>query len=152
MGSDGASNMVGRKSGLSTLLRQDIGEHFVNVHCLSHRLELAFRDAVKSLRLYDKLMTLLIGLHYFYRKQYKNKRGLLNTFKALSVKGGLPPKVTGTRWLPHLMNGMESLLRNYIAYDHHLGNTSHGNAKAEGLARLMKDRSVISFVLSMQVL
>lgn len=74
MASDGASNMTGARSGLSTLMRQKVNTELVNVHCLCHRLELAFRDVVKKVKLYDKLMTLLIGLYYFYKKSYKNKQ------------------------------------------------------------------------------
>ena len=102
MGSDWASNMTGHKTGISALLRQEIGSDIINVHCLAHRLELSFRDIVKSSQLYDRLMTLLIGLHYFYIKQYKNKSGLLRAIEAVGTKGVLPPNVTGTCWLPHM--------------------------------------------------
>lgn len=70
MASDGASNMTGVRSGLSTILRNQLNPEIVNIHCFCHRLELAFRDALKKNKLYDKLMTLLIGLHYFYKKSY----------------------------------------------------------------------------------
>ena len=60
MGSDGAANMVGGKSGLVTLLRQNITDELLNIHCLCHRLELSFRDAFKKVKLYDKLMTTLL--------------------------------------------------------------------------------------------
>ena len=94
MGSDGASNMVGAKGGLATLLKREVNDEMVNVHCMAHRLELAFRDVLKKHKMYEKLMTLLIGLYYFYIKQYKNKQGLINTMEALEVKGSLPPKMT----------------------------------------------------------
>ena len=77
MVSDGASNMVGSKSGLITLLRENVNNETIKIHCLAHRLELSFRDVVKKSKLYDKLMTLLIGLHYFYKRQYENKSGVL---------------------------------------------------------------------------
>lgn len=110
MGSDGASNMVDCRSGLAILLRSNINDEIINIHCLAHRLKLSFRCVVKESKLYDKLMTLLIGLHYFYKKQYKNKSGLLRTIDALNINGVLPPKVTGTRWLPHLSRGINSLV------------------------------------------
>ena len=47
MGSDGASNMSESKAGLITILHQNINKEIVNIHCLAHRLELAFRDGVK---------------------------------------------------------------------------------------------------------
>jgi hypothetical protein len=51
-GSDGASNMVGSEGGLATLLKQDLGDHFIKVHCFSHRLELEYRDDVKKNKLF----------------------------------------------------------------------------------------------------
>ena len=152
MGSDGASNMIGTKSGLLALIKKDLNGEFFNVHCLCHRLELAFRDVFKKFKLYDKLMTLLIGLYYFYKKSYNNKKGLLNTFSALEIKGILPPRVTGTRWLPHLSRGLVSLLRNFKAYEAHLSTLSHGNPKAEGLYKIMMGKDIITFVLFLQVL
>lgn len=147
LGSDGASNMVGKKGGLAALLRENVSNEIVNVHCLAHRLELSFRDVLKSNRLYEKLMTLLIGLHYFYMKYYKNKSGLQRTIKALNIKGCLPPKMTGTRWLPHLSRGIESLLKLYPAYEAHLSSLSHTNSKAEGLVKVMLDKHLTCFVL-----
>jgi hypothetical protein len=151
MGSDGAANMVGTKSGLVALLKQEVGQDFFNIHCLCHRLELAFRDTFKKFKLYDKLMTLMIGLHYFYKKSYNNKRGLLNTFKALNISGILPPKVTGTRWLPHLSRGLSSLVRNFTAYEAHLSTLSHKNPKAEGLYKILIGKELVAFVLILQV-
>ncbi|VDI01683.1 Hypothetical predicted protein [Mytilus galloprovincialis] len=147
MGSDGASNMVGRRSGLATLLRQEVNDEIINVHCFAHRLELAFRDVLKKEKKYDKLMTLLIGLYYFYMKSYKSKKGLLDTMKALNVDGILPAKVTGTRWLPHLTRAIICLIRNFPAYEAHLCSLSHTNPKAEGLVKIMLSKDVVCFVL-----
>ena len=55
--------MVGGKKGLSTLLRGEVNNEMVNVHSYAHRLELAFRDVLKKNKLYDKLMTLLVGVY-----------------------------------------------------------------------------------------
>lgn len=68
MGSDGASNMVGKISGVAARLKKDCPE-VISVHCLNHRLELGFRDCFKSGTVktqYDKMMSLLVWLHYFY--------------------------------------------------------------------------------------
>ena len=151
MGSDGASNMIGVRGGLSTLLRQNINHKMVNVHCFAHRLELAFRDVFKKHKLYDKLMTLLIGIHFFYKIQYKNKKGLLESINMLGIKGVLPPKVTGTRWLPHLSRGVTALTRTFRAYEAHLSSPSHSNPKAEGLVKIMLSKDLGCFVLFLQV-
>ncbi|KAH3725668.1 hypothetical protein DPMN_051517 [Dreissena polymorpha] len=61
----------------------------------------------------------------------------------------MPPKATGTRWLPHLGKGVDSLVHNFKAYHAHLSTVSHTNPKAEGLARLLLDRrawSLMSFL------
>ena len=151
MGSDGASNMTGVRSGLSAILKQEVGNEIINVHCLAHRLELAFRDIVKSSKLYDKLITLLIGLHNFYIKQYKNKSGLQRAIEVLNINGVLPPKVTGTRWLPHVYRGITSLLRTFKAYEAHLSTCSHMNPKAEGLLKIMLDKNLMAFTLFLHV-
>lgn len=150
MGSDGASNMVGRKGGLSALLRNELNSELVNVHCYAHRLELAFRDVLKKNKLYEKLMTLLVGLYYFYTNQYKNKKGLL---KSIEIYGGiLPTKVTGTRWMPHLSRGIQGLFRTFKTYESHLATASHGNPKAEGLAKILTSKSFICFATFLQVI
>lgn len=152
MGSDGASNMTGVKSGLAQRLREQISDEIVNIHCLCHRLELAFRDVIKKSKVYDKLMTLLIGLHYFYKKSHKNKHGLLRAIDMLGGKGVLPPKVTGTRWLPHLHRGITCLVKTFTAYEAHLSTSSHQNPKAEGLFKIMVDKNVVAFMLFLQVI
>ncbi|MES9883985.1 MAG: hypothetical protein ABW185_24325 [Sedimenticola sp.] len=76
--------------------------------------------------------------------------GLLETIKAMEIKGLLPPKVTGTRWLPHLYRAINSLLRTYLAYEAHLSTLSR-KAKAEGLAKMVVNFGLISFVLCLQV-
>ena len=77
-GCDGASNMMGCKSGLVTRLQECYPE-VVGIHCLAHRLELSFRDVFKSNKLYGRLSTLLLGLFYFYKNSPKQRKGLRET-------------------------------------------------------------------------
>jgi hypothetical protein len=79
-GSDGASNMVGVKHGLVTLIKKDY-PGVVGIHCLGHRLELAFKDALKKDKTYDKLVTLMLGMYYFYRNSPAQRKKLKKTFK-----------------------------------------------------------------------
>jgi hypothetical protein len=46
-GSDGASNMTGQKRGMVTQMKNDNPE-MIGIHCLAHRLELAFKDVIKG--------------------------------------------------------------------------------------------------------
>jgi hypothetical protein len=75
--------------------------------------------------MYDKIVTLMIGLHYFYTKSYNNKKSLQSSIKACNIKGLMPPKVTGTRWLAHLSRGIISVTRTFKAYEASLYTTNH---------------------------
>ena len=46
IGSDGAAVMVGCRSGVVTRLTEDCMPHVICVHCMAHRLELSFTNAV----------------------------------------------------------------------------------------------------------
>lgn len=153
MTTDGASNMMGHKNGLAKLVK-DSKPELISIHCLCHRLELALRDTFKgsaTKHLYDKLMTLMIGLYYFYRKSHKQQMGLKDAMEMLKLQGTFPPKVTGTRWISYVMGGIQSLRRTYRAYEAHLSTSSHSNAKAEGLFKLLTNKELVAFMLFLQV-
>ena len=97
-------------------------------------------------------MSLLIGVYYFYHKQYKNKKGLLDSIAILHIKGVMPTKVTGTRWLPHLYRGIKNLLRTFNAFEAHLSTISHQNPKAEGIYKILTSKDLMCFTLFTQVI
>jgi hypothetical protein len=72
----------GSKSGLAALLRKK-WPHIIVTHCLAHRLELAFKDTIKicTKTLYDKLMVLLLGLYYLYKKKPKTEESFEEMFQ-----------------------------------------------------------------------
>ncbi|XP_053393195.1 E3 SUMO-protein ligase KIAA1586-like [Mercenaria mercenaria] len=138
---DGASNMQGLKSGLAALIREQ-QPYCIITHCLAHRLELAFKDAIKTSstsKLYDKTLTLLIGLYYLYRRSPKMKKQLKNAFTTMEIKQVLPTRIGGTRWLPHMERAINAFLGGYRAIRAQLETGSHNNPKAEGLAKLASD-------------
>lgn len=149
---DGASNMMGVNKGVGTLLRQQYPT-LVVTHCLAHRLELAFKDAIKEsgCKLYERTTTLLVGLYYFYQKSSKQRKVLHETFQVLGLSPTIPPRVGGTRWLAHIKRAVESCLKGYPALVAHLSDASHGNAKAEGLAKLLTRWDIVSFLLLLKV-
>lgn len=145
--------ILGNKTGLATRLREK-WPHLVTNHCLAHRLELAFKDSLKSTfkALYEKLMTLLLGLYYLYRKSPKQKKALKRFFKILNINQILPSRVGGTRWLPHVARAINGFIKGYRAIRLQLESASHNNAKAEGLAKLARDGSIISYMLILKVI
>ncbi|XP_062589081.1 zinc finger protein 862-like [Saccostrea cucullata] len=143
-GCDGASNMMGKRNGLVALLQKDFTE-IIGVHCLAHRLELAYKDAVKNDPLYNRLTTLLLRLYYFYKNSSKQRKNLKECMKVLNLIGTLPHRVNSTRWLPHMRRALDTLFTSYPAFSHHLQDASHTNAKANGLARLLESSSIMTY-------
>lgn len=137
-GCDGAANMMGKKGGLVTLLQKDFPE-LLACHCLAHRLELSFRDVVKADKKYERLSTLLLGIFYFYKRSPKQRKNLRHTFEVMNVKGTLPHRVSGSRWMPHMQRALKSLFTSFPGYVSHLQNESHTNSKAEGHVQLSSD-------------
>ena len=65
MGSDGASVMLGKKSGVLALLKGQ-QPSLIGIHCSARRLELCYKDAMEKIPMAEKVLTLLTGLYYMY--------------------------------------------------------------------------------------
>jgi hypothetical protein len=64
----------------------------------------------------------------------------------------LPSRVGGTRWLPHVQRAINAFVKRYKAIKMQLVTASHQNPKAEGLAVLMRNGGIISYMLILKVL
>ena len=74
---------VGKKGGISAFLKQ-LQASCITVHCFAHRLELAYKDAVKENKLYDSCIVLLLGLYYFYHNSPKQRQLLKWSFPVIN--------------------------------------------------------------------
>jgi hypothetical protein len=101
--------------------------------------------------MYDKTITLLLGIYYFYRKSPKQKKALLRSFESLGMRRILPLRIGGTRWLPHMERAPYAFFKGYKAIRFRLESASHGCPKAEGFARLISDGHLLSFFLVLKV-
>lgn len=63
----------------------------------------------------------------------------------MNVKGTLPHRVSGSRWMPHMQRALKSLFTSFPRYVSHLQNESHTNSKAEGLVKIMCNYQVIVY-------
>ena len=80
---DGASVMLGKVSGVAVQL-QILQPCMLIIHCMAHRLKLAYGDACKKVTLNDKtIKTMAIGLSYFYRQSLLNRENLRRAVYAL---------------------------------------------------------------------
>ena len=83
--------------------------------------ELAYKDAVKKVSLYDSAIVLLMGLYYFYKNSPKQRSNLNLSFEALGDKKVLPTWVGGTIWVGHVVLAVETFFKAYNAIVTHLG-------------------------------
>ncbi|KAJ8332554.1 hypothetical protein SKAU_G00423430 [Synaphobranchus kaupii] len=129
-GSDGAAVMVGRRGGVSTLLRQEI-PHLINIRCLGHGLELAAMETISQHANMKKVTDLLRGLYKQYHYSPKAWRELRELVEILNIKIWKPANLGGTRWLPHIEKALNTLMRDYTPVLTHMENTLETRVKTE---------------------
>lgn len=149
---DGASNMMGTKKGFTQLMKKTSPD-LIATHCLAHRLELAIKDAMKGKekQKYDRLMTFLLGLYYFYKKSPKQRKLLQKTFDVMKMPTSFPTRAGGTRWVPHTLKAICIFLKSFPVIVAHLQDVSHTVPKAEGLAKMALDVNLFIFMLMLKV-
>ena len=77
---DGASVMVGCRNGVSAIMKKE-QESLITIHCMAHRLELALKDSLKSVKLFDKCANqLLMGIYLFYHNSALNRAMLKRAY------------------------------------------------------------------------
>ncbi|XP_044876872.1 zinc finger protein 862-like isoform X1 [Mauremys mutica] len=150
-GSDGADVMVGENNGVAKLLKE-IQPCVQSVHCFAHRLELAYKGALKSIQLYTTLSGLLQNMYYFYHNSPLNKSNLKSTYETLKLRPAIPSRIGGTRWLSRLQTALQILLKGYPAILLHMnkfqvqGDPSASNhQKAKCLLKLLLKMEVVKF-------
>lgn len=117
-GSDGRGVMIGQK-GVVQLLKE-LQPCVQGVHCLVHRLEIAYKATLKSIQPYTVLTALLKNLYYFYHDSPLNKISLKVVYEALNLRQTIPSRIGGSRWLLRLQTALQTLLKGYPAIILHL--------------------------------
>lgn len=75
---------------------------------MSHRLELAFSDAVSQNNLARKVGDHLSGLYSFYYKSCVNRDTLRKVFEETGVKQLMHRRVEGTLWVSNFLLALEN--------------------------------------------
>ncbi|XP_039398884.1 sperm flagellar protein 2 isoform X4 [Mauremys reevesii] len=150
-GSDGADVMVGENNGVAKLLKE-IQPCVQSVHCFAHRLELAYKGALKSIQLYTTLSGLLQNIYYFYHNSPLNKSNLKSTYETLKLRPAIPSRIGGTRWLSRLQTALQILLKGYPAILLHMNKfqvqedpSASNHQKAKCLLKLLLKMEVVKF-------
>jgi hypothetical protein len=118
-GADGASVNMGCHSGVGKRLtnKQPL---ITVVHCMAHRLELAFKDILKKGENQLQVVNFLNNIYTFYHASSLNRSMLRICSAAPGVKG-IPTRVGGTRWIPHTYTALQNMWSLYPALLQHFG-------------------------------
>ncbi|XP_069130425.1 zinc finger protein 862-like isoform X2 [Argopecten irradians] len=134
MGTDGASVMVGKKGGVVKKMADGTERPFLKgIHCSAHRLELAYKDAIKTVPLHQKVELLLLNLYLFYKYSPLNRSNLRATFASMETPPRIPTRMGGTRWLPHTKRALKQMQQNPA---------KESSCKAKGFLKLLQEPSV----------
>ena len=101
--------MVGKNSGVYALLQREI-PYLLSLHCVAHKLELAFQDAAKDVVLFREAKELLQGLWKYYHYYPKAVRELKELAQPMGERAYRTVKAECTRWIPNLERALTVLL------------------------------------------
>ena len=113
IGTDGVSAHVAA-DGLKGLVEKQVSWIYWS-WCLTHRLELSVKDALKG-TFFDLIDDMLLRLYYIYEKSPKKCRKLkevikdLQQFTQFEDSGTKPVRASGSRWVSHKLSAMKRIL------------------------------------------
>ena len=143
--------MLGKNNGVIALL-QAMQPVVVPVHCSGHKLELAYKDAIKNTALAEKVVTMLTGLYYLYCVPL-NRTNLKNAFACLGLKKLYPVWAGGSRWIGHTLQALSNFIDGYKAIHLHLKQLGSSREKSEsrtksfGFLKLIRSRDILAMSL-----
>ena len=139
-GSDGASVMTGRVSGVAARLRQS-NPYLVAIHCVAHRLALACSQAGERIAYIQKFKKALTTLYWFFQASAVRTAGLKAIQEMFDTPSLKLKEAKDVRWLSHdLAVHMQTLRRSLPAVLTALERegAEHGEPVAMGLVKVMK--------------
>ncbi|XP_077335488.1 E3 SUMO-protein ligase KIAA1586 homolog [Lithobates pipiens] len=125
--SDGASVMLGRKSGVLERLSQKYPQ-LVKWHCLCHRLELCISDTIHSIPGLHHLTSFFEKLYAVYHQSPKKLAELSECAKGLEVQILKIGKVFSVRWVASSQRAIRAVWESYPALHSHFLKASLSSA------------------------
>ena len=148
--SDGTAVNSGIRAGVIAMLQRKLGRDIQFFWCLSHRLELAIKEAIQN-EMKD-VETAMRDLYYIYQNLGKRLRELrslhdilkdLYSFENRQVK---PSKASGICWIDHKLRAMKTFVDKRGLYLAHIQNVIADTSKANDKATLEGKRRRIAQV------
>ncbi|XP_070800854.1 E3 SUMO-protein ligase KIAA1586-like [Pituophis catenifer annectens] len=133
--SDGASVMLGRKSGVSTR----IANEFPNIiiwHCLNHCLQLVLDDTIKEIKQVNHLKNFIDKICSIFQQSNKNRIELDEISEELEIDIIRIGRVFGPRWAACSLWATIAVWRAYPVLHQYF----HGNAKYSGMAACLENK------------
>lgn len=118
LGIDGASVMLGNRTGLATKLRSRF-PLVIPWHCFNHRLELSVHDAVKCCNEINNFKSFMDLLYSTYSMSPKCMRELAECAKDLEVQLTRIGRVLGVRWVASSFRSVKAVWNSYTALHTH---------------------------------
>jgi hypothetical protein len=152
---DGASTMLGNKSGVATLLLKDFPE-LVVWHCSNHRLELAVGDTVKEVNGINNFQSFVDKLFTTYHASAKNRRELKSCAIAVECQVLSIGRIFDVRWISSSERTIKAVWANYAALHKHFMEASVDKERESVTQRkylgLSKRLAAVGFVHNMGVM
>ena len=118
-GADGASVNMGCHNGIGARLKRK-QPLLTSVHCMAHRLELAFKQVIQSNEAQLKVLGFLENIYKFYHNSSLNRSMLRRCSAALGATG-IPTRLGGTKWIPHTHTALINFWKMYPSLHQHFG-------------------------------
>lgn len=115
---DGASVMMGKNSGVQTLLKKSF-PRVLGWHCMNHRLELSVNDAVKSCTEINHFVIFIHKLYCTYSQSPKNIRELTKSAVQLETQIMRIGRMLETRWVASSFKTVIAVWTSYRALHDH---------------------------------
>lgn len=146
--SDGASTMLGRKSGVAARLTEKFPNIFI-WHCLNHRLQLALDDSVSAIKQTNYFKCFLDKIHSIYNQSNKNQVELATVAQELNIEIIKIGRVLGPRWAACSLRSATAVWRAYPAlYQHFVQSEAFtGMAKRLSNMNFLKDLALMIDIL-----
>uniref|UniRef100_A0A3P9LTJ1 DUF4371 domain-containing protein n=1 Tax=Oryzias latipes TaxID=8090 RepID=A0A3P9LTJ1_ORYLA len=126
--SDGASVMLGVKSGVGKLLKDDF-PFIVLWHCLNHRRELAVDQALDKTGGTKDFQAFLDSLYSLYSQSPKNMRELSECAHNLHITLKRIGRVFSVRWVASSWRAVNAVWQSYSALAQHFQKASEDNSR-----------------------
>jgi len=150
--SDGASNMLGRISGVGTQL-QKIFPDIIVWHCCNHRLELAVSDTLKEIHGTNHFQSFIENLYAIYHQSPKNMYELKMCATSLEQKLLHIGTIFTIRWVASSEKTLKAVWNYYAALYNHFTEASNDTkreskekSKYTGLRRIL---TAVEFVINL---